>query len=295
MRSVSFGYARPATIDEAVALLAGHGDDAKILAGGQSLVPLLNFRMAQPSHVVDIGALTSLAYIRPTAEGLEIGALTSQREIELSIDVERHCPLLHEAIAHVGHRQTRNRGTIGGSLVHADPAAELPAVSLALGAELRVRGPNGERRIAASDFFKGYLATAMSANELLLSVRLPSWPQGTGSCFVEFCRRQGDFAIVGAAALVSLAADGTVANVGLALNGVGGRPFDGTPVVTAALLGRVPDDAVIARASASIEAAVEPDSDVHAPADYRRHLAKVMTARALAGAAGRARSGEGGH
>lgn len=295
MRSVSFGYARPATIDEAVALLAEHGDDAKILAGGQSLVPLLNFRMAQPSHVVDIGALTSLAYIRPTAEGLEIGALTSQRDIELSIDVERHCPLLHEAIAHVGHRQTRNRGTIGGSLVHADPAAELPAVSLALGAELHVRGPNGERRIAASDFFKGYLATAMSANELLLSVRLPSWPPGTGSCFVEFCRRQGDFAIVGAAALVSLAADGTVANVGLALNGVGGRPFDGTPVATAALLGKVPDDAVIARAAASIEAAVEPDSDVHAPADYRRHLAKVMTARALAGAAGRARSGEGGH
>jgi len=250
--------------------------------------------MAQPSHVVDIAALTSLAYIRPTAEGLEIGALTSQRAVELSTDVERRCPLLHEAIAHVGHRQTRNRGTIGGSLVHADPAAELPAVSLALGAELRVRGPDGERVIAASDFFKGYLATAMGANELLLSVQLPSWPQGTGHCFVEFCRRQGDFAIVGAAALVSLAADGTVANVGLALNGVAGRPFDGTPVVSAALLGKVPGDAVIAQAAASIEAAVEPDSDVHAPADYRRHLAKVMTARALAGAAGRARSGEGG-
>jgi aerobic carbon-monoxide dehydrogenase medium subunit len=295
MRSVSFEYARPATVDEAVTLLAEHGDDAKILAGGQSLVPLLNFRMAQPSHVVDIGALTSLAYIRPTATGLEIGALTSQRAVELSADVERQFPLLHEAIAHVGHRQTRNRGTIGGSLVHADPAAELPAVALASRAELRVRGPDGERLVAAAEFFKGYLATAMSPNELLLSVRFPSWPQGTGSCFLEFCRRQGDFAIVGAAALVSLAADGTVANVGLALNGVGGRPFDGTPVVGAALLGKVPENAVIAQAAASIEAAVEPDSDVHAPADYRRHLAKLMTARALAGAAGRARTVGGGH
>jgi aerobic carbon-monoxide dehydrogenase medium subunit len=293
MRSPPFEYARPQSVGEAIEFLGKYGDEAKVLAGGQSLIPLLSFRAARPTHVVDIGGLKTLDYITVVKGGLEIGALTPQRAVELSPDVRQLCPLLHEAIGHVGHRQTRNRGTIGGSLAHADPAAELPAVAVALRAELRVQGPRGTRAIAANDFFDGYLATALRADELLLSVLFPAWPSGSGSCFVEFCRRQGDFAIVGAAAIMALDADGTITRVGLALNGIGGRAFDGSDEVASLLTGKQPDEETFAVAAAKIEAAVKPDSDIHAPADYRRHLAKVMSFRALTGAAGRATPGRG--
>jgi carbon-monoxide dehydrogenase medium subunit len=288
MRPPPFQYTRPETIEDAIALLARHGDKARVLAGGQSLVPLLNFRLSHPDYLIDIGRLSQLDFIRAVAGGIEIGAMTRLRSVERSEIVRQHCPLLHEAIGHVGHGSIRNRATIGGSVAHADPAAELPAVVAAIGAELRLRGPAGERSLSAGDFFQGYLATAIAPDELLVSVLMPTWPPGSGSCFREFCRRQGDFAIVGAASIINLAADGTVGRVGLALSGIGGRPFDGSAAVTTLLQGKVPDESALAGAAVHVSSLVEPDSDIHAPAEYRRHLAGVLTRRALAGAVSRA-------
>lgn len=293
MRAPAFTYARPGSVDEALRLLAEHGDAAKLLAGGQSLIPLLNFRLARPDHLIDIGRLEDLKEIRAWGDGLAIGALATQAAIEGSSLVKERCPLLHEAIGHVGHAQTRHRGTLGGSLAHADPAAELPAVVAATGADLVIRGAQGERTLQAAAFFTGYLTTAMTADELLVEVRFPAWPRHTGSAFVEFAHRAGDYAIVGAAALLALDAAGAIERVGLALIGVGGRPFDAAAIVAPLLAGRSPDEAALQAAAKAAAQAVQPDSDVHAPADYKRHLAGVLTGRALAIAARRAQATRG--
>ncbi len=290
MKPPPFEYADPRSVDEVVALLGELGDEAKVLAGGQSLVPLLNFRLARPRYLIDINRVAELDYIRPLDGGLVIGALTRQRSVERSALVRERCPLLFEAIQQVGHVQIRNRGTIGGSLAHADPAAELPAVVTALGGQLQVRGPSGERMLTPDEFFVSYLTTALAPDELLTAVVLPGWPAGTGSSFQEFSRRAGDFAIVGVAAILALDDAGRVERVGLALTGVGGRPFDAAALASSALRGELPEAQRLRVVAEQVGAAVEPDSDIHAPADYRKHLANVLTLRALTTAARRARA-----
>lgn len=287
MRPPPFAYADPQSVDEATGALAQYGDDAQILAGGQSFVPLLNFRLARPDYIVDINKISALDYIKSTSDGLAIGALTRHRAVEQSDLVRDTCPLLHQAIRHVGHIQIRNRGTIGGSLAHADPAAELPAVVTALGGRLHLRSASGERKLGSDEFFLAHLTTAMEAEEMLVAVELPAWPAGSGACFAEFSRRQGDFALVGAGAVLAVDSDGRVARVGLSLMGTGGRPFDGAAIASGILRGEKPDAARIEEVAKRIGENVDPDSDIHAPADYRKHLAGVMTRRALLGASQR--------
>ena len=287
MRPPPFAYADPQSVEEATGALAQYGDDAQILAGGQSFVPLLNFRLARPDYIIDINKISALDYIKSTDDGLVIGALTRHRTVEQSDLVRETCPLLHQAIRHVGHIQIRNRGTVGGSLAHADPAAELPAVVTALGGRLRLRSASGERVIGSDEFFLAHLTTAMEAEEMLVAVELPAWPAGSGACFVEFSRRQGDFALVGAGAILALDADGRVARTGLALMGAGGKPFNGAAIASDILRGEKPDAARIQEIAKRIGESVDPDSDIHAPADYRKHLAEVMTRRALLGASQR--------
>jgi aerobic carbon-monoxide dehydrogenase medium subunit len=288
MRPAPFEYAVAADVDQAIGLLGQFGDEAKVLAGGQSLVPMLNFRLVRPRYLIDIGRIKGLDFVSLVDGGLHIGALTRQRTVERSDLVRDVCPLLAEAIKHVGHQQTRNRGTIGGSLAHADPAAELPAVVTALDAKLRLKSIGGERVLQAREFFQGSLTTALRPNEILVAVEIPSWPIGTGSAFCEYSRRQGDFAIVGAAAVMQREANGRVARLGIALIGAGDRPFDATSIATDWLIGQIPDEANCKAAAGEIGASVEPDSDIHAPADYRKHLATVLAGRALLCAAQRA-------
>ncbi len=296
MRPPPFAYADPQSLGEVLGLLKQYGDEAKVLAGGQSLLPLLNFRVARPSYLVDINRVSELDYIRPLdGGGLSIGALTRHRTLEQSTLVRERCPLLHEAIGHVAHVQIRNRGTIGGSLAHADPAAELPAVVTALDGKLRVRGSRGERTLSPREFFVSNLTTALEPDEVLIAIDLPGWPAGTGAAFTEFSRRQGDFALVGVGALVALDAGGRVARAGLALIGVGSKPFDAAPIANEILRGERPDEAKLRAVAERVAKAVEPNSDLHAPADYRKHLANLLTRRVLLEAAKRAGAGRGGH
>jgi len=229
MKPPPFEYFTPASVEDALALLGEHREQAKVLAGGQSLVPLLNFRLARPRYLVDLNGIPHLDYIREEDGWLAIGAMTRQRAVERSALVRDRCPLLAEAMPQIGHVQIRNRGTIGGSLAHADPAAELPAIVAALGGRLVVRGPDGERVMAPERFFVGYLTTALEPFELLVGVRLPVRRSRTGHAFVEVSRRHGDFALVGVAAALTLDAAGACADAALALTGVGP-----TPVVAAA-------------------------------------------------------------
>ncbi len=300
MKPPRFGYVAPRSVDEALAVLAEYGDEAKVLAGGQSLVPLLNMRLARPAVIVDINGIRSLAYIRRRGDALAVGAMTRQRAVEFSPVARRAAPLLWEAIRFIGHPQIRTRGTVGGSIAHADPSAELPAVLAALDGEAVVRGGGGDRVIAAPDFFTGYLTTALGPADLLTEVRfaLPAPPVGTA--FLEVARRQGDFAIVGAAAVLRRN-DGTVADARLVFTGVGPGPvrareaermLEGSP-------GSAKAFAEAARAAAE---RLDPDADIHASAEYRREVAAVMARRALdlawqrSGRIGRAgpRAGRGG-
>jgi CO/xanthine dehydrogenase FAD-binding subunit len=285
MRPAPFEYAVASDVDQAIGLLGQFGDETKVLAGGQSLVPMLNFRLVRPRYLIDIGRIESLDYISVIDGDLHIGALTRQRTVERSDLVREVCPLLAQAIKHVGHQQTRNRGTVGGSLAHADPAAELPAVVTALDARLRLKSIAGERVLQAREFFQGSLTTALQPNEMLVAVEIPGWPIGTGSGFYEYSRRHGDFAIVGAAAVMQRDANGRVARVRVAVIGAGDRPFDAASIATDCLAGQIPDEANCNAAAKKIGATVEPDGDIHAPAEYRKHLATVLAGRALLAAA----------
>ncbi len=288
MKPPSFEYSAPTTVDQAVALLAEHQGEAKILAGGQSLVPLLNMRLARPGIIIDVNRVADLDYIREEGGALIIGALTRQRTIERSEIVQRQQPLLHAATRFIAHPQIRNRGTIGGSLAHADPAAEYPAVAVALDAELRAVGPNGVRSIKASDFFTTYLTTALQPDEMLTEIRLPSVPERQGWSFMEVSRRHGDFAMTGVAATLTLDGD-TCSAAWIVLFGVGPTPLR-APEAEGLLVGEAPSDALFEAAGAKArEAVTEPLSDVHAPAEYRQHVAQVLTQRALAEALGRAK------
>ncbi|HEY7519118.1 MAG TPA: xanthine dehydrogenase family protein subunit M [Methylomirabilota bacterium] len=287
MKPPRFDYLLPRTLDEALGLLAQHGEEAKVLAGGQSLVPLLNFRLIRPTYLVDLNDIPGLDGIRVDDGHLAIGAMTRQRAAETSPIVRERCPLLAEAMPQIGHVQIRNRGTIGGSLAHADPAGELPAVVAALDGELLLRSRRGERRLKPSQFFVGYLSTATAPDELLVEARVPVSPPRTGTAFMEVSRRHGDFALVGVAATVTVDGGGVCTGCAIAVTGVGP-----TPVVAGeaagALVGVKPTADVLAEVGRRVSSALAPDSDLHASADYRKHLAGVLTRRALARAAERA-------
>ena len=288
MKPIRFDYFDPESIPEAVALLREHGPDAKLLAGGQSLVPLLNMRLARPTAIVDLNRVPGLDYIREEGSYLAIGALTRQRAIERSEVVATRQPLLHAATRLIAHPQIRNRGTAGGSLAHADPAAEYPAVALALGAQLRVAGPGGERTLTASDFFVTYLTTALEPDEMLVEVRVPVLAPRTGWSFQEVSRRHGDFALAGAAVRLSLDGE-TCSSSRIVLFGVAPVPVRATAAEEVIAGERAGTDLFESAGRAAAGALEEPLSDVHATAEYRRHLASVLTRRAIAEAASRAR------
>ncbi len=282
MKPPAFQYYDPKTVAEAVALL-GRLDNAKLLAGGQSLMPMLNMRFVLPDHVIDLNRVDGLAAIKEAGGALEIGAMTRQRDIEFSDLVKAKCPLLHQAIMHIGHRQTRNRGTIGGSLCHLDPAAELVSVAAAHDATVTVEGPNGRREIAFKDFPAGYLTPAIELNEMVTAVRFPLWPAGHKAAFVEFSRRHGDFAIVSAAALLEITG-GTIARASVTIGGVAVAPVRAGEVERA-ITGQAPSSELFRAACESCRA-IEAMEDIHATAEYRQHLAAVLSRRALEKAAG---------
>jgi len=259
-----------------------------VLAGGQSLVPLLNFRLVRPGYLIDLNEIRDLAYIRPENGHVAIGALTRQRALETSALIRERVPLLADAMPQIGHVQIRNRGTIGGSLAHADPAAELPAVVAALGGELVVRGALGQRVLRPDEFFLAYLTTALDPTELLVEVRLPVVPPRTGTAFLEVSRRHGDFALVGVAASLTLDDAGVCSRCAIALIGVGPAPV----VARAAaqrLVGSRPTIEVLQDVGHLAAADLSPDGDLHASSQYRRHVAGVLTRRALARALERVR------
>jgi CO/xanthine dehydrogenase FAD-binding subunit len=287
VKPAAFEYFAPATAEEAADLLAEHGEQAKVLAGGQSLVPLMNMRLARPAVIVDINRIRELDYIRPDGGVLRIGALTRQRTAERSPVVAERCPLLRDALRLVGHVQIRNRGTIGGSIAHADPAAELGAVLAALGGEVTVRGPRGLRVIAAPDLFVTYLTTSLDPRELLVEVRFPALPGGAGWSWMEIARRHGDFALAGVGVVLA-ARSGVIAEARLGLTGVGPTPVR-APEAERLLVGRAPSQALWEEAAESVRAGIEPDGDIHASSEYRRHIAGVLTRRALGDAWSRLR------
>ncbi len=287
MKPAPFVYHAPRDLEGALGLLAEHGEEAKPLAGGQSLVPAMNFRLAQPRVLIDLNRVAELAYGREREAGVEIGAMARQRAVQDSDLVRRRLPLVAEAMPHIAHPQIRNRGTFGGSVAHADPAAELPAVVLALGGELVVRSTRGERVVGAGDFFHGLFATALRPDELLVAVRLPAQAAGVGSAFVEAARRHGDFALVGVAALVRRDPAGRCHDARIALLSVGDRP-ELAAAAQAQVAGEAPSPELLRSAGEAAARGVDPTSDIHASARYRRHLVAVLVRRALALACARA-------
>ena len=284
MKPGPFEYHAPTSLDEALALLSNL-ENAKALAGGQSLVAMMNFRYAMPDHLVDLGNVVGLAGLHFDAQTLRIGAMTRQRDLEFSAALADKAPLFKAALAHVGHRQTRNRGTLGGSLAHADPAAELPTVCLALDAQIEIAGAGGTRLVAMREFTTGFMTTALMHDEILFAVHIRPWPQGHGYSFQEYARRHGDFAVVGAAVLLDANDDGIVERASVALCGVADRPIR-RDAAEAALVGHLLDENLIARV-ASLAGDVEATADIHGDATYRRHLARVLTIRALREASSR--------
>ena len=287
MKAAPFAYYTPDSLDEALALRAEHADDSAVLAGGQSLVPLLNLRLALPAAVIDLGAVGELTGIRTERGGVTVGSMTRQRALEHSSDVAERFPLVRQALGHVGHPAIRNRGTFGGSLAHADPAAELPAVALLLDAQLVAQSVRGRRTIAAEEFFRGYLSTALEPDELLVEISLPAAPSGAAYGFAETARRHGDFALAGAAVLVQLDGDGVIADARVAFFGADARPVR-PRAVERGLVGRRPDEATFREAAEAAAAELEPTSDGHASAAYRKRVAAVMARRAFDEAGGRA-------
>jgi aerobic carbon-monoxide dehydrogenase medium subunit len=283
MKPPLFSYHDPRTPADAVGLL-GTLENAKLLAGGQSLMPMLNMRFVLPDHIIDLNRVEGLSYIRPNdgmggIATIEIGAMTRQRDIEFSDLVRKRCPLMHEAISQVGHRQTRNRGTLGGSLCHLDPSAELVSVAAAVDAKVAVTGKNGPRSIDFAEFPAGYMTPAIDLDELLTGATFPCWPAGHGYAFLEFSRRHGDFAIVSAAVLIEEDSNGKVTRASVTLGGMGPAPVRATEVERA-LIGEVPEEKRL-RDICEVLRKLDAIEDVHAPTSYRQQLATVLPRRAL--------------
>ncbi|MBX3015993.1 MAG: xanthine dehydrogenase family protein subunit M [Caldilineaceae bacterium] len=282
MKPAPFAYYAPTTVGETLDLLTEHGYAAKLLAGGQSLIPTMNFRLAQPAVLIDLNPLADLAYIQATAEGgVRIGAMTRQRLLEKSELIAQRAPLLCATMPHIAHVQIRNRGTLGGSLAHADPAAELPVVAVALDAQLKVRSKLGERLVSAQDFYVALFTTDLAPDEILTEIVLPPLPPRTGWSIQEVARRRGDYAIVGVAATVTLDVRGRCVAARLVLLSVGEGPTQ-APRATALLHGERPSPELIAAAAETCAMQdIEPTADIHASVAFRRHLARVLTKRAL--------------
>jgi carbon-monoxide dehydrogenase medium subunit len=290
MKASAFAYARASSVVNALELLVAHGEKAKVLSGGQSLVPAMNLRLVSPEFIVDISEIAELRGIAVGDDVVTIGALTRHVELLKSPEIAAHAPLLARAVAHIAHPAIRNRGTIGGSLAYADPASELPACMIALNAIIIVRGEGGERRIAAQDFFTGIYQTVLSARELLVAVELPRAPENAVGFFDEFARRYGDYAIVGLAAQAIVKAD-VFADLRLAFFAVGERPV--LAVAAAKLIGVIVTPAVLSVASEALADELDPLDDQQASAAMRRHLAKVLLARGVAALLGRPDLGAG--
>jgi aerobic carbon-monoxide dehydrogenase medium subunit len=289
MKPAPFKYMAARSAAEALDLKAMHGDEAAFLAGGQSLIPAMNFRLARPAVLIDINPLVALDGIRAQRGGaVRIGALTRHRTLERDPIIARHQPLLHEVLPHIAHLQIRNRGTLGGNLAHADPASELPAVMLVLDAKLRAQSISSERWIEANAFFKAALTCALRADEMLVEVEVPELPPRCGTCFVEVARRRGDFALMGVAAVIALSEAGICTEARLAYCGAGDTPV--RVEAARSLVGGTITEAAI-RAAATLAAhELDPPGNVHAGRDYQRHLAGVLTRRALLTALERCRS-----
>jgi CO/xanthine dehydrogenase FAD-binding subunit len=290
MKPSVFEYHRPAGLDEALDLLAEHGEDAKLLAGGQSLVPLLNFRLAAPPRLIDCNRLGELDYIRREHGRLRIGALTRQAVLERSPLVAEHWPLLHEAVRWVAHPQIRNRGTVGGSVAHADPAAELPVVFAALDARFHVRSKGGRRVVEASDFFVTHLTTTLEPHEMLCEIEVPALPDGCGWAFEEFSRRHGDFALGGAAVVLAAGEDGACREARIALLAAADTPVRAAEAEQL-LVGLHVDQAAAAEAARVATSSISPTGDIHGDSTYRRQLIEALVQRAVLNAAGRLSAG----
>lgn len=285
MKASAFSYIRPTTIDDALALLAQHGEQAKVLSGGQSLMPALNLRLSAPEWLVDIGGLSDLRTIAVSGGLLRIGALARHVDVLKSAEVAEHAPLLADAMVHVAHPAIRNKGTMGGNLAHADPASEMPACMIALDAVIVVRSRAGERRLQARDFFIGIYETALAAEELLVAVEIPVAKQNSVRFFHEYARRKGDYAIVGLAASATLDG-GSFADLRLGFFAVGDRPLLAT--ASRHLIGRPVTAAMLAEAQAALEAELDPQEDQQAPVAMRKHLARQLLALCVATLLGRA-------
>lgn len=289
MKPPPFEYFAPTTLDEALGYMADYGDEAKPLAGGQSLIPTMNFRLAQPEVLVDLNNITELAYIRPTADGsVSIGAMTRQRAVERSSLIAEQSPLIYEAMPYIAHPQIRNRGTFGGSLAHTDPASELPAVTTALNARFRTQNSNGERWFSADEFFVDLFTTALEPDELLVEIVIPPLPAKTGYAFREVSRRHGDYALVGVTATVTLDNAGLCESARLVYFSVGDKPVEASQA-TAALAGqKLTTEAITAAAEIAATQDIDPPGDIHASVSYRRHLAKALAKQVLEQASVRA-------
>lgn len=283
----AFEYVAPKSLAEATSFLGAHPDDAKLVAGGHSLIPLMKLRLAAPKYLVDISRLPGLSDIRVANGVLEIGALVTHHQVEASALVRERLPVLAETAALIGDVQVRNRGTIGGSLAHADPAADYPAPILALNAEISVTGPNGQRTIKATDLFVDLLTTSLKADEVITQVRVPIPAAGTGASYQKFPHPASRYAIVGVAAVVRLNPDGTCASASIGITGAGSKAERAT-AAEQGLVGSKLDDAAIQKAGAAAAEAIDPVGDIHASAEYRRHLVREFTGRALREAASRA-------
>jgi carbon-monoxide dehydrogenase medium subunit len=288
MKPASFDYHRPDSLEEALVLLKNYGEDAKMLAGGQSLVPAMNFRVVQPAVLIDLNQIQEMDYVRQNNGSLSIGAMTRERRLELDPLIARHLPLLTETMPNVAHPQIRNRGTLGGSLSHADPAAELPVVMLALGARLKARNGGAERWITAPDFFKGMFTTDLAPDEILVEIEIPFMGTGTGSSFMEVAPRAGDYALMGVAAVIQLDKGGNCTQARLVYLNAGEGPIEAKTASTL-LTGNSLDDSVIeASAQTASQDEIQPFGNLHASADFQRHLARELTIRTLKQAIARA-------
>ena len=293
MKPAPFSYYCPTTLEEALNLLQEHGEDGKILAGGQSLMPLMSLRLARPAAIIDLNRIPGLDGVFTTrGGGLSIGALTRQRTLERTAELKEQQPLLSAAVPLIGHFQIRNRGTVGGSLVHADPAAELPAVTTCLGADFVLRSASGERVVPADDFYLGYMATAVESNEILTEIRLPPWNSRRVWAIDEVSRRKGDFAMVGVSLWMELSDDSTCKEARITLFGVGGRPVR-VEKAEQRLAGAPLDAATFKEVQQIVADELDPDSDIHASAQYRKEVGGVLTRRALAAASSRRAEGNG--
>jgi CO/xanthine dehydrogenase FAD-binding subunit len=291
MKPAPFRYIAAHSIEEALGAKSEHGEDARFLAGGQSLVPAMNFRLVQPAVLIDLNPLRELAGMERVDGMVRIGAMTRYCALEREALVLRDLPLITEALPEIAHPQIRNRGTIGGNLANADPASELPAIVRALGARLRARSATSERTNKASDFFVGALTTALAADEMLTAIEVPALPPRSGAAFLEMSRRRGDFALAGVAAVVTLDADEICLAARLAYCGLGDRPIHAAAAAQS-LIGQRLSDVAFAEAARLAQDAVDPQGNVHASKDYQRHLAGVLTRRALRIATERARHGQ---